>query len=450
VKIYCKIPFTENLSPQYKFIISVTGREMNEETRLFVKRKFKEYYSRTRIELPKDFWMREWGFVLFDQYFPTKLVMRRHKSFTTKDDVVSYLRDNAPAHAYYSSALYQYPAADMAKKGWIGSDLIFDLDADHIISEAEFKRYSYEGILERVKEETVKLIDFVINDFGFGEDEIELVFSGSRGYHIHIKTDEVRGLGSRERREIVDYVMATGLDTKRFLVEKPIELSYDSGKLRRCSNCNRVTTKIVCPECGSDTISLTEKEGDLRILAFWGWGKRLHKGLLNFFNEMRDKNVEEGIAELEEMGIEEKVAKEIVSVAKEETMTKKIERMGEGKLGFFPMQVWDKIIEREKVKSADRPDQPVTADIKRLIRLPTSLHGKSSLEVKPVRIETFNEFDPVVDAVVFGDSPVEIRVVRDSSITLKGERYKVEEGEIVSVPEHAALYFICRGVAEIT
>ena len=69
--------------------------------------------------------------------------------------------------------------------------------------------------------------------------------------------------------------------------------------------------------------------------------------------------------------------------------------------------------------------------------------------MKPIRIETFKAFNPLDDAVVFGDSPVEITVGRDSSIKLKGETYKVEKGEVVSVPEHVAVYFMCRGVAEI-
>ncbi|MBE0515784.1 MAG: DNA primase small subunit PriS [Methanophagales archaeon] len=417
---------------------------MKEETRLFVKRKFKEYYTRARIELPKDFWMREWGFVLFDQYFPAKLVMRRHKSFTTKDDLMHYLGENAPAHAYYSSALYQYPAADMAKKGWIGSDLIFDLDADHIISEAEFKRSSYEQVLERVKEETVKLIDFLINDFGFGEDDIELVFSGSRGYHIHIKTDEVRGLGSRERREIVDYV-GRGPDVDVFLVYKAID--YGGEELRRCQYCNKITKMKICPICHGNTTSLSG-QGDLRLLTHGAWGKRLLKGLIDFLHEIAEMEEEKAITALKKIGgVGEQRARDLIRVVKDEMSMK---RIAEGKLGQisgFPQSAWQEIIKSVRVRIDT--DAPVTADIKRLIRLPTSLHGKSSLEVKPLRIETFNEFDPVVDAVVFGDSPVEIRVVRDSSITLNGERYKVEEGEIASVPEHAALYFICRGVAEI-
>ncbi len=427
---------------------------MNEKTKLFVRRKFEEYYRRARISIPKDFWMHEWGFVFLDHYFPEKLVMRRHKSFATEKELVNYLRENAPAHAYHSAAIYKYPAADMATKGWLGADLIFDLDADHILSKVELQRYSYEDLLGLVKKETVKLIDFLINDFGFHEEDIELVFSGSRGYHIHIKTDEVRGLGSRERREIVDYVMATGLDMKAVLVGKTATADYAVRELRRCTECNKITTKMICPACGRDTIKVEGKMGkegrDVRLLASEGWGKRLRKGLRDFFiTEIIGRSDEEGIKQLKGMGMTKEMAKKIVNMTKEEGMAKRIERMEEGKLGFFPMPVWAKIIEREKVKSADSPDAPVTADIKRLIRLPTSLHGKSSLEVKPVRIETFDDFEPLEDAVVFGDSAVEITAVRNSAIKMKGERYKVEAREIASVPEHAAIYFMCRGVAEI-
>ena len=394
---------------------------MNEKTRRFVRSKFEEYYRRAKITIPVDCAMREWGFVLFDQYFPEKLVMRRHKSFATEGELVNYLRENAPAHAYHSAAIYKYPSADMAKKGWLGADLIFDLDADHIISEAEFQRYSSEDLLELVKKETVKLIDFLLNDFGFHADDIELVFSGSRGYHIHIKTEEVRGLGSRERREIVDYVMATGLDMDSFLA---VHSKKKGG----------------------------EKPGreDLRLIPE-GWGKRLLKGLIVFLHEIAEMEEEKAIEEVKKIvEIKEKNARDIIRIAKDETVMKRIER---GQIPRFanPIQegITKTVTKTVRVKSADRPDEPVTADIKRLIRLPTSLHGKSSLEVKPVRIEAFKDFDPLEDAIAFGNSPVEITAIRNSSIEMKGERYRMEAGEIASLPEHVALYFMCRGVAEI-
>jgi len=396
---------------------------MNEKTKRFVRSKFEEYYRRAGIKIPKDSWMREWGFVLLDQYYPAKLVMRRHKSFASKEDLANYLRENAPAHAYYSTAIYKYPAADMANKGWLGADLIFDLDADHVISEAEFQKYSYEDLLELVKKETVKLIDFLLNDFGFQEQDIELVFSGSRGYHIHIKTEDVRALGSRERREIVDYVMATGLDMDRFLAVDLKEKEHGDEKPGR---------------------------GDLRLIPE-GWGKRLLKGWIDLFHEIAEMEEEKAIEVVKKVGeMEKKKVKEIIRIAKDETVMKRIER-GQIPRFFKPIRegITKTVTEAVRVKSADKPDEPVTSDIKRLIRLPTSLHGKSSFEVTPLRIETFDDFDPLEDAVVFGDSPVEISVARSSSITMKGERYEAEEGEIASVPEHVALYFMCRGAAEI-
>lgn len=396
---------------------------MNEKTKLFVTRRFKAYYRQARINPPKDLPMREWGFVLFDQHYPTKFVMRRHQSFTTEDDFANYLRENAPAHAYYSAAVYQYPAADMAKKDWLGADLIFDLDADHIVNEAELPRYSYEDLLELVKEETMKLIGFLTSDFGFADEDIELAFSGSRGYHIHITTGSVRGLGSRERREIVDYVMATGLDMDSFLVADLKAKVGDGEKPGR---------------------------GDMKLIPE-AWGKRILDGLIEFLHEIAELDEKEAIKLVREVGeMDRKKAKGIIRIAKDETVMRRIEK---GQIPQFAKPIWSGITKPVtklvRVKSADRVDEPVTADIKRLIRLPGSLHGKSSLQAQPLTTETFKEFNPLADAVVFGDSPVEIKVIRDSAIKLKDEHYKVEEGEITSVPEHVALYFICRGAAEI-
>ncbi len=398
---------------------------MNEKTKQFVSRKFQEYYKRARIEPPPDFWMREWGFVLFDPHYPSKLVMRRHTAFATKDDLAIYLRANAPAHAYYSAAVYNYPTEAMAKKGWIGADLIFDLDADHIVSEGDLPRYSYEDLLALVKAETQKLIDFLRNDFGFAEDELELAFSGSRGYHIHINAKGVRGLGSRERREIVDYVMATGLDVDSFLV-----------------------TDLKDKEHGDEMLP---GKGDLRVIPE-GWGKRVRDGLIGFLHEMAAMDDEQAIKAIRAAGeMDRKKAKELLRIAKDKTVMQRIEK---GQIPQFYKPIWSEITKTVtkivRVKSADRVDEPVTADIKRLIRLPGSLHGKSSLRVKPLTVETFKEFDPLADAVVFGNSPVEISAVRNSSIELKGEHYAVAEGEITSVPEHVALYFLCRGAAELT
>jgi len=65
----------------------------------------------------------------------------------------------------------------MQDKKWEGADLIFDLDADKLLTKSV---PSYAGMLQEVKDETTKLLDFLMNDFGFDEKDFSIVFSGGR------------------------------------------------------------------------------------------------------------------------------------------------------------------------------------------------------------------------------------------------------------------------------
>jgi len=58
--------------------------------------------------------------------------MLRHKGFRNVDALRSFLKTVVPSDVYYSSAYYERPEEDMRGKGWLGADLIFDIDADHI------------------------------------------------------------------------------------------------------------------------------------------------------------------------------------------------------------------------------------------------------------------------------------------------------------------------------
>ena len=136
--------------------------------------------------------------------------MRRHVGFGTRDELVDYLRTMAPAHAFFSTAYYDDPAAPtMGAKGWAGADLIFDLDADHMLR-PPFPPYPV--MLARVKEETRKLLDLLTAELGFAERDLQVVFSGGRGYHIHVKALSVRQFSSAERRELINFVCGIGLD----------------------------------------------------------------------------------------------------------------------------------------------------------------------------------------------------------------------------------------------
>jgi len=61
----------------------------------------------------------------------------------------------------------------MKAKGWLGADLVFDLDADHL---GDIKWLGFPEMLSRVKDEYKKLLDFMTEDFGFTEEELDSLF----------------------------------------------------------------------------------------------------------------------------------------------------------------------------------------------------------------------------------------------------------------------------------
>ena len=93
-------------------------------------------------------------------------------------------------------------------------------------------------------------------------------------------------------------------------------------------------------------------------------------------------------------------------------------------------------------------DEPVTADIKRLIRLPGSVHGKSGLRVTPITRQELTDFDPLQMAVPdeYSDDPIKITMRRDSKLDMKGEHFSLS-GE-TEVPEYAAVFLIGRKMAD--
>ncbi|MEM3265004.1 MAG: DNA primase catalytic subunit PriS, partial [Thermoplasmata archaeon] len=168
-------------------------------------KEFENYYKNLKVHLPPRFTAREFGFMFFDKDY-----VSRHIKFSREVEVRDFLITRVPSHAYYSTAYYKVPDANsMDEKLWLGADLVFDLDADHVPSA---KDKTYEQMLENIKEELKKLVNnFLISDFGLNENAINIFFSGGRGYHVHIRKDDFISLKSKERREIVSYIRGSGL-----------------------------------------------------------------------------------------------------------------------------------------------------------------------------------------------------------------------------------------------
>lgn len=371
----------------------------------FLRKKFSHYYIHPSIEFPKRFSRREYGFLFFNEQ-----QMIRHVSFARREELLSFLRRNIPAHVYYSSAYYEKPdAPTMAEKKWLGADLIFDLDADHIPGT---EKMGYGRMLEVVKNELKKLVSFLINDFGF-EEHLSIFFSGGRGYHCHVNHPKVLQLKSQERREIVDYITARGLDVSSILKEKVV---HRDGKI--------IETSLVMP-------SVDEP----------GWRGRMSREMVNFFKKIRKMKKEEAINYLLTFeGIGRKTAEEAWIDLQDES---RIERLKKGLVDLTtPIKKCAlRVVEECKVHGLGRPDEPVTGDIKRLIRLPGSLHGKTGLRVTEVKIDEIDDFDPLDDAIVFGDEMTKIRMLKECKIKMKSEFFSLKEGE-TEVPEYLAIFLV--------
>lgn len=389
----------------------------------FLVGKFREYYKTTKIYLPTRFGRREFGFMFF-----TGDYVQRHLGFMTRNEVVRFFLDRVPSHAYYSSAYYENPGAStMDQKGWLGADLIFDLDADHI---SRVKEMSFEGQLDEIKTELISLIDdFLLGDFGFSEDDLLITFSGGRGYHAHVRSPKIRTLTSPERREIVDFIQGTGLEA-------------DSAFRKRAIGRTPYGSVYTLEMPGS-------RNG--------GWSSKIYDGLMDIISQLEEISVEEAIGELAKSeGIGKKTATEIYSTlfSGEEGM-RGVDRLREGKFDFFPKDSYRNQLVNIAVNNALRRhhreiDEPVTADIRRLIRLPTSLHGKSGMRVVILNRDELDDFQPLRDAFpeTYSSDPMDILVERDLSLELREEKLNLNEG-ITTVPEFAAIFLMCRGLARL-
>jgi len=379
----------------------------------YLKEKFSEYYKNPDIALPPDPCHREYGFLFFDSR-----MMKRHMAFPQPRDLINFLGNHIPAHAYYSSAYYETPdAPSMNQKGWRGADLIFDLDADHLPGAVNL---TYEDMLENVKKELGKLVSFLVDDFGFTKDDIKLFFSGGRGYHCHVINPWVQKLGSHERREIVDYITGKGLLTEKIFKERVYDKQGPRGQYKR--------TRLEIPK---------PSEG--------GWNGRISQGIIKIIEEIKEMEEETAIEYLMDFaGITRKSAIQFLH----DLTTEKITRIKEGILDQSTSikKIFMKGALRLSAMHAAGTDEPVTADIKRLIRLPGSLHGKTGLKVQPLSLDDLPQFNPLSDAVVFGDENIQVTVKKKVDITMKDHHYTLKEGEI-KVPEYLAVFLIARGLA---
>jgi DNA primase small subunit len=388
---------------------------MEERTRLYLRGRFRDHYRRSEPAPPPDADAREWGYVPWTAGPGSTMV--RHKSLLGMGDLGDFLARERPRHVYFSAGRYDDPGADsMAAKGWRGSDLIFDLDADHLPS-VTLGEDSYGAMLEKCKDALLRLLDFLEDDFGF--EDLTVVFSGGRGYHVHVRDPAVQGLERDARREVVDYVRGIGLDLASLVAEQAV-----GGTAGRESPARKRTLSTA-----------------------GGWSARAHRHLLSFVDDLLAAEEREALVRLREFeGVGEKRAAAALRAAREN-----YDAIAAGNVDVHPAFVG--VTERllPDVVAADNApiDEPVTTDTNRLIRLPGSLHGGSGLRVRRIDRDEIGGFDPFADAIprTFRGQEITVELPEEARVELGGDSFTLPAGTH-RVREYAGVFLMARGRAE--
>lgn len=356
---------------------------MDEKTLGFLRRVYREHYfnHRNLVEIPQKIASREFG------YIPFAGGMIRHLSFKNAGELMAELVRQAPSSVYCSNAIYEHPTLQMDEKGWLGAELIFDIDADAIPTPCKSKHswwfcnecrkggmgtrpskcpncksptpeqvhWSCRECLNATKDHVRRLTDFLVDDFGVSRQKVRIYFSGNRGYHASVHDERFEPADPSVRSEIANYIRGAGLNLK--------SIPMDGAPSQRSP----------------------------------GWARRVG----------------------------------IFVAARNETPVRRNQKLA------------DEIV----VANAALIDESVTIDVHRVFRMPGTLHGNSGM--LKMRVESLDDFDPQRQPVVLGDESVAVHIDYSPEFYLKDVRFGPYDSSDVRIPTYAAVFLLARGLGGV-
>lgn len=373
---------------------------MLEQDLQLVEAAFKKYYFDhfDLLPIPERASEREFGYQKFNGG------MNRHISIKSNEELRVMLITNIPSDVYCSNGYYSFPNLPMAEKDWKEADLIFDIDAKDLnldcrsqhtcikclscnevsplhsscpncnSTKIEKKSLTCKNCINGAKQEVLKLKKILEEDLSIKEENIQVFFSGNEGFHVHVTNSPYQKLGSRERNELVDYLMFRGIMPETFGMKK-----YKSD---RASFAN-----------------IDDK----------GWRGRASKQI---FGSKSKRS---------------KIISEIISN------------------GYT---IFQQNLDNLKDVIGVKIDPNVTIDIHRIFRLPGSLNSKSGMS--KIYCENLEKIDPFSEACFIDDEKTEILANCPLEFTLKKKKFGPYRNEKIIIPKYAAIYLICKGLANTT
>ena len=388
--------------------------------------RFGQYYRTSPLWSPPRVKSREWMFIPFGGAPPL-----RHKSFSGVEQVRTFLSERAMHSVFYSTAYWKRPfEMKMADKLWQGADLIFDLDGDHLpgVTDKDFP-----GMLEVIHDQAWSLWnDFLEPEFGFKEEHLQVTFSGHRGFHLHYRDPALFHLDSEARRELVSHIRGEGVDVKGGLARYHDEGAQ--GWTKRIRN-------------GMDDMIHTLTGISNKTGSFSEDLKRLETGLQSLLDR--------------EGQTSQRTADSIRKLADVVNHHDRVQRLKAGRFELFGkyQSLFLNLLKSDTsvvLGSAGETDEVVTIDVRRQIRWPTSLHGKSGMRVSEFPISRLdpdgsNPYNPLYEALALGmDESIEVEYTVDDAIAQFGDRrLESKMGDRISIHETGATFLVLKGWAKL-
>jgi DNA primase small subunit len=351
---------------------------------------FASYYETADFRIP-GLEQREFGIGNL------RKIEARHLNFPNLQSFRTYLATNTPFFVSHSTAYYDFPGATpIQKKGWRGADLVFDLD---IHAEGKYGAYA---LLGQVKSDLQRLVkDFIINDFGC--KDVLIVFSGNRGYHVHVRDKAFLPLGGEERRELVDYVMGNGLDYRDFF-------SYSDKK------------QLLGPR---------PDEG--------GYRGRFARAAVELLSH--------NPASLSRVFVKEKEREFFLGGVRAGNWSRTSLKFNDLVGRLSPLATALPV-------SSVNTDAGVTADLSKLIRVPNSIHGETGLVARIIDAGDVEPFEPLRDAFITGvraKETMKVKFVEDvPALELGGETMgPFKKDDKKEFPQPIAVFFLAKKSATL-
>jgi DNA primase catalytic subunit len=317
----------------------------------------------------------------------------------------------APGHIYHSLASYRdlrhARDAHTLETQRLGTEILLDIDCKPGPPPKGDGYANLDEALAAARGHTQQVCDLLLEDVGVEPKELEVAFTGSKGYRVILHSPRFQGMSQRSRTEFACFLTASG-------------------------------TRLDCyfPGPGDHTVRLPD------AIPEGGSARRLHAALRRIDGMSRMQPPPHRLVALVER--HNKTAADAPFILSRIANT--------GLVGLLNKEpgLQDMALRVARDLSLPRLDMAVVGNLAGLCRLAGSLNAKTGLQCRPIPPARLATFDPYTDANPHPrQKSIEVEGRADRAICIRGETFQVRPGHTVSMPLDAGAIFLFSGGARL-